>query len=168
MNLKRRPGLLLFALLGLCLALFSQGLAAIVEAKDLAAGDTVPAFSAPDQFGTNYTFAPGPKFLILAFDMDASKAANAKFTALGQGGLDKLGIVYVMDIHPMPAIGRFFALPKMRKYPFRVVLGETAGLLTPFPRQESKLTVLVLAPNGAIRAVHYWNPGAETLEKILE
>ena len=152
----------------LWLALFGLGFAAAGEAKELAVGDTVPAFSAKDQFGTNYTFAPGPKFLLLGFDMSASKAANAKFAALGRDGFEKLGAVYVMDVHTMPAIGKFFALPKMRKYPFRVVLAESAELLTPFPRQPEKITVLALAPDGKIRAIRYWNPEAEEFKKLIE
>ena len=152
----------------LWLALFGLGFVMVMDAKELEVGDAVPVFSAKDQFGKDFKFAPGPKFLFLAFDMDASKAANAKFTKLGQGGLDKLGIVYVMDIHPMPAIGRFFALPKMRKYPFRVVLAESADLLKPFPRQEGKITALVLAPDGKIRDIRYWNAGAEEVGKVVD
>lgn len=150
------------------LMLLALGSVNAVAAKEVAVGDPVPAFSAKDQFGKDFTFAPGPRYLLFAFDMAASKAANAQFTALGQGGLDKLGIVYVMDIHSMPAIGRFFALPKMRKYPFRVVLAESAEVLKPFPRRDNQLTILVLWPNGTIRAIRYWDPQTEDLAKVLE
>lgn len=152
----------------LWLAVFVLGFVTAGNARELAVGDAVPAFSATDQFGKAFTFAAGPKFLVLGFEMGPARAANAKFAALGEGGLEKLKVIYVMDIHSMPAIGRFFALPKMCKYPFRVVLAESADVLKPFPRQTGKLTVLVLASNGAIRAIRYWNPETETLSKVLE
>lgn len=152
----------------LCLAWLGFGFVTAVDAKELAVGDTVPSFSAKDQFGMDFTFVPGPKFLLLGFDMGACKAANAKLAKLGNGGLDKLGIVYVMDIHTMPAIGRFFAMPKMRKYPFRVVLGDSTDLLKPFPRQSEKISVLELSPKGTIRAIHYWNPDSEVLAESLK
>lgn len=34
-----------------------------------------------------------------------------------------------MDVHTMPAVGQFFALRKMRKYPQRIVLIETANTM---------------------------------------
>jgi len=128
----------------------------------------MPAFSAKDQFGKDFKFAPGVKFLLLGFDMSTCKAANAKIAALDKGGLEQRGAVYVMDIHTMPAIAKVFAFPKMRKYPFRVVLAESEDLLTPFPRQTGKITVLVLAPEGTIRAIHYWDPATEELSKSIE
>ena len=137
-------------------------LATALAAKELSVGDAVPAFAANDQMGREFKFAPGPRFLLLGFDMNATKAANEKFTALGAGGLEKLGAVYVMDIHAMPGIARLFALPKMRKYPFRVILATTAEMLAPFPHQPEKITVLVLTPEGKVREIRYWNPVTET------
>ena len=99
------------------------------RAAELAVGDAVPAFSAKDQFGKEFKFAPGLRFLVLGFEMGAAKQANLKLAGLGGGWLEKRGAVYVMDIHTMPAVARLFALPKMRKYPQRIVLAEAEGLL---------------------------------------
>jgi hypothetical protein len=139
-----------------------------VHAAPLAVGDAVPAFSANDQFGNKFEFAPGIKFLLLGFDMTASRAANQKLAGLGTNALEKAGAVYVMDIHTMPAVARFFALPKMRKYPFRVVLAETPDLLAAFPRAPEKITVLALSPDGKIREVCYWNPVTEATNKVFD
>ena len=62
---------------------------------------------------------------------------------------------------------KFFALPKMQKYPHRIVLAETASLLAAFPHQPEKITVLALTPAGKIRAVRYWNPATDALETLL-
>jgi hypothetical protein len=136
-------------------------------AGELKAGDPVPAFAANDQFGKEYKFEPGPRFLLLGFDMGASKQANLSLAALGAGWLEKRQAVYVLDIHTMPAVARFFALPKMRKYPQRIVLMSDEQALAVFPRTPGKITVMVLAPDGKVREVRYWKP-TEPLDGILK
>lgn len=133
-------------------------LAASGQAAPLAMGEAVPAFAAKDQFGKEFKFAPGLQFLLVGFDMNAGKLANHKFAELGAGWLEAHGAAYVLDIHTMPAVARLFALPKMRKYPHRIMLAETASLLAPFPHQAENITILDLNPNGTIRAIRYWNP----------
>jgi hypothetical protein len=136
-------------------------------AGELAVGDAVPAFSAKDQFGKAFKFEAGLRFLLLGFDMGTGKQANQKLAELGAGWLEKHGATYVLDIHTMPAVARFFALPKMQKYPHRIVLAETESLLAAFPHQPEKITVLALTPAGKIREFRYWNPAAETPEAVL-
>jgi hypothetical protein len=145
---------------------FAIGFSALADA--LKVGDAVPVFSAKDQFGKDFKLAPGLHFLLLGFDMGASKTANLKLTDLGAGWLEKHGAVYVLDIHTMPAVARLFAFPKMRKYPHRIILGDDEKLLAPFPRQEGKITVLVLAMDGKIQEIRYWNPTSEALEGVLK
>jgi hypothetical protein len=120
---------------------------------------------AQDQFGKEFKFAAGLHFLLLGFDMDTGKAANLKLADLGPGWLEKQGAAYVLDVHTMPAIiARVFALPKMRKYPHRIILAQAESLLAPFPRQPDSITVLVLTAEGKIKEIHYWNPLKAALE----
>ena len=148
-------------------AIFCVAVAVALPAAELAAGDAVPAFSAKDQFGKEFKFAPGLKFLLLGFDMNAGKAANQKLANLGAGGLERYGAAYVMDIHTMPAVARVFALPKMRKYPHRIILAETADMLATFPHQSENITVFVLTPAGKIREIRYWNPVTEATATVF-
>jgi hypothetical protein len=74
----------------------------------------------------------------------------------------------VANIHGMPKIGRMFALPKMRKYPHSIVLGDSADLLTPHPRQEGKVTVLKLDASAKVSKISYWSPGTEKLAGYLK
>jgi hypothetical protein len=157
----------LFRRAGWWLTMVVMAVAFGAQAREVAVGDAVPALVAKDQFDKEYKFAPGPKFLLVGFDMGASKAANQKLAQLGTGGLDKKGAIYVMDIHTMPGIARFFALPKMQKYPFRVILASTADLLAPFPHQPEKITVLALTPEGKIREIRDWDPAGEDIDKVL-
>ncbi len=138
-----------------------------MQAGELAVGDAVPAFSAKDQFGKEFKFAPGLHFLLLGFDMTSSKAANLELADLGPGWLEKHGAAYVLDIHTMPAIARIFALPKMRKYSQRIILGEDKNLMAPFPRKPGRLTVLVLSGDGKIHEIRYWDPTTETPGSIF-
>jgi hypothetical protein len=148
--------------------MFCLAWVAPLRAGELKVGDAAPAFSAKDQFGQDFKLEPGLRFLLLGFDMGASKQANLKLADLGAGWLEKHQAAFVLDIHTMPGVARFFALPKMRKYPQRIILGDDANLLAPFPRQDGQITVLVLAPAGKIQEIRYWRPATEPLETILK
>lgn len=138
-----------------------------IHAGELAVGDAVPAFSAKDQFGKEFKPEAGLHFLLLGFDMGTSKTANLKLADLGAGWLEKHSAAYVLDIHTMPGIARLFALPKLRKYPHRIVLGDDEKMLAVFPRQPEKITVLVLMPTEKISEIRWWKPATEPLEAVL-
>jgi hypothetical protein len=151
----------------LAIILCFASLVTSLAAGELVVGDPVPAFTAKDQFGKEFKFEPGLRFLLLGFDRNTSKQANLKLTNLGSGWLDKHGAIYVLDIHSMPSVARWFAMPKMRKYPFRVVLAETETLLAPFPRKPERITVLALTSAGKVAEIRYWNPASEELDPVL-
>jgi hypothetical protein len=71
------------------------------------------------------------------------------------------------NIHGMPGIGRMFALPKMKKYTHRIILGDDAALIADFPEQKGKVTVLGLS-NGKVTSVSYWDPAAEGVNNFLK
>jgi hypothetical protein len=141
--------------LGFCL----QSLSAC--AAPMAVGDAVPAFVAKDQHGKEFVFTNNVRFLLVATEREPGTSANNKIAAPGAGFLEKYQAVYVMDIHTMPGVAKLFALPKMRKYPQRIVLVETAGVLAWVPTQPGRVTVLALTPAGRIEKISYWNPDSE-------
>jgi hypothetical protein len=55
---------------------------------------------------------------------------------------------------------------KMKKYPHVIILGDE-NLLTPYPRQKGKVTLLALDPAAKVTRVSYWTPGEEKLNSIL-
>ena len=65
--------------------------------------------------------------------METGKKANAALSALGKDYLPAKNAVYLANIHGMPGIGRMFALPKMKKYSHRIILGDDAALIARFP-----------------------------------
>lgn len=131
-------------------------------------GDKVAAFSARDQHGVEFTLAPAKtRYLLVSHDMETGKKANVALDALGKEYLGSKDAVYVANIHGMPGIGRAFAMPKMRKYAHRIILGDDAALMATFPEEKGSVTVLKLS-NGKVAMVGYWNPGTEALDAMLK
>lgn len=151
--------ILILAFSLLCL----DGVAAILNT-----GDSVPAISAKDQHGVDYTFTNGTKYLLIAVEMGPATTANHKIAAQGAGFLEKHDAVYLMDIHTMPSIGRFFALPKMRKYPERIILIDAPHVLDWVPVKTGCLTVLALTSTGHIKHIGYWNPATESVSAYFQ
>ena len=136
-------------------------------AAELKPGDVIPEFSAKDQHEQEFTWKPGPRFLLVSFDMSTGKAANQALAAEGADFLDSKKAVFVSNIHGMPGIGRVFALRKMRKYPHRIILADQENLLAPYPAQKDCVTVLSLDSTGVIESIIFWKPAKEDLESTL-
>lgn len=150
-------------------ALFALVLATVcAHAEPYAKGDTVKPFSAKDQHEQAYTFdAKGTRYLLVSHDMETGKKANGALTVLGKEHLSGKKAVYIANIHGMPGIGRMFALPKMKKYNHRIILGDDAELIANFPGQAGKVTVLGLS-NGKVISVAYWDPSTEGVNNFLK
>ena len=58
----------------------------------------------------------------------------------------------------MPGVGRLFALPKMKKYPHRILLGDDEHLLDRIPTQNGKLTVLEFGDDNRISRIRFMDP----------
>jgi hypothetical protein len=155
-NFLRRLGLVFFLL----------GVSA--RAAPLAVGDAVPVITANDQHGTAFQFTNGVRWLLVVTERACSKSANEKLAAAGADFLEQHQAAYLMDIHTMPAIARVFAFPKLRKYPHRIVLVDTADALTAFPAQPGRVTVLALSPAGRVDKISYWNPTSEPVAGFLK
>ena len=131
-------------------------------------GQRVESFNAKDQHENAFTLKPADtRFLIVSHDMDTGKKANASLTALGKDYLTSKKAVYVANIHGMPGIGRMFALPKMKKYSHRIILGDDAALIAKFPVESGKVTVLTLA-DGNVQSIKYWTPGTDGVDTYLK
>ena len=124
----------------------------------LKVGDTVPAIAAKDQHDADFTLGDDVSWLLVAFDMGTGRAANGWLAKRGAGWLPENKAVFVSNIHGMPGVGRMFALPKMRKYPHRIILADQEGLLDGFPTEKEKVTVFKLGPGRVIEAVSFWAP----------
>ena len=75
--------------------------------------------------------------------------------------------VYMANIFGMPGIGRMFAMPKMKKYNHQIILADDEALITRFPQQTGKVTVLTLS-DGKVSSIDYWAPGTEGIDVFLK
>ena len=66
--------------------------------------------------------------------------------------------VFLSNIYGMPGIGRVFALPKMRKYPHRIMLADEEGLLDNYPAEKSMVTIFKLDAGKKISEIAFWDP----------
>lgn len=124
-------------------------------AEPLQPGETLPAFSLKDQHDQPFTFSPGPHLVLVGFSMGVGKQANAFLARQPADFLAQHHALFIANIYGMPAIGRFFALPKMKKYPHRILLADDEHLLDRFPNQPGKLTVLRLDALAKITSVEF-------------
>ncbi|HEX7861184.1 MAG TPA: hypothetical protein VF773_12700 [Verrucomicrobiae bacterium] len=131
---------------------------AVLADEPLKVGDLLPSFKAKDQHGMEFELKPGLQRMFVSFDMSTGKEANAQFAAKGPDFLPSAHAIFVSNIYGMPGIGRVFALPKMRKYPHRIILADSENLLARYPQQKDRVTVLSLDGNLKITEVSFWNP----------
>jgi hypothetical protein len=137
-------------------------LAAPVRADDAAppapwiAGDRIEAFELADQHGEPGRVDAGVRLLLFAADMDAGALVRDALEAdPSLQDLAARGAVFVSDIHRMPAlVTRLFALPSMRRRPYRMLLDREPGPTVRIPREPAKLTLLELDAL-SIRAISF-------------
>ncbi|BET67800.1 hypothetical protein ASA1KI_27180 [Opitutales bacterium ASA1] len=149
----------------LLLATLLLGSLAVADAAEpglLGPGDTLPTFAGADQHGKPLSVDDTAAYVLVAFDMSTGKAANRFLADRGADFLPTHQAVFVSDIHGMPGVGRVFAMPKMRKYPHRILLADADGLLDPLPRTDGMITVFKLKPGRIIESVSFWSPAKDT------
>ncbi len=134
----------------------------------LKVGDKMKSFKTTDQHGKAIEVKAGPEHALISFEMAVAKSANKQFEALGANYLPTSKAIYIASIHGMPKIGRFFAMPKMRKYPHQIILADAEGLLDPFPQKKGHVTVLNLDQKGTIKGIQYWDPEKQKVEAFLK
>ncbi len=116
-----------------------------------------------DQHGVAYMLPDEVEHIAVAFTMGVGKSANKYFAEKGGDFLPENNAVFIANIYGMPAIGRFFAMPKMQKYPHRIMIADEEGLLEDFPKKDSCVTIFDIDSDGEIVAIRYWDPESEEL-----
>jgi hypothetical protein len=115
------------------------------RAATLAPGSALAPLTLDDQHDVPLTIGPQTRIVLFTRDMDAGdlvKEALAEHATL----LDGAQAVYVSDISGMPSlIARLFAVPAMRKRPYRMLLDRDGTATAEIPSAKGKVTVLRLA-----------------------
>lgn len=143
--------------------LFTVFLGLSAFANSLTVGDSLPTLTIKDQFEKEHVVDAKVKTIL--FSASKTEGASIKDFLLTKDKefLAKNNLVYVADITGMPSIiTSLFAMPKMKEYPFLVLLVDEAnkGL---FPVKEDMISVITL-DNSKITDVKYVKTAAELAE----
>ncbi len=134
--------------------LFSVLLLVATFANALNIGDATPTFDIKDQFEKKHKIAVDAKTILVAADKDTSEILRDYFLAKDAKFLSTNKAYYVADISGMPSlIAKFFALPKMKKYPFSVLLVDEEQTKS-FTKKEGNITVYTVS-NGKVSDIKY-------------
>lgn len=141
------------------------------ETLPLDNGMPLPSVHFNDQHDQATKLDATVSMIVFAPDREAGELAQPVMNALKSEGMRSRGIKYIADISAMPSlVTRMFALPKMRDYPYPVLLGREAGDTAFLPRQAGRVTLLRLG-DGVVEAVEYFgdsNTLAQSLDIAVE
>jgi hypothetical protein len=138
-----------------------------VFAEKVEKGQPFPVYTLEDPHGVTNTLKADTRFVIIASEMPISKSITAWLKTKAPDYLEQHRAEYVSDVTPMPGIISFlFAKPKMRKYPFRMLLAEDPSFAQTYPRQDGKLALFVLDENRVVADLHFLAK-PEELEPLL-
>ena len=120
-------------------------------------GEQLPPITLPDQFENKIAIQKRDRLLIMAFEKDISTAINNYLKTKDENYLEKYHARYISDISAMPSlITSMFALPKMKKYPFSIMLIHD-DLGENFSKKEGKITIYKIK-NRKIIAIEFIPP----------
>ena len=128
------------------------GLSAI--ANSLTIGNNLPTLTIKDQFEKDFTVDANIKTIIFSATKTEGTTIKEFLLTKDKDYLATNKTVYVADITGMPSlITKFIAMPKMKDYPFSVLLVDeaTKGL---FPVKEDMISIISLE-NGKITDIKY-------------
>jgi hypothetical protein len=121
--------------------LFSVLLLAATFANALNIGDATPTFDIKDQFEKAQKISPDSKTILVAGDKATGEILKEYLLAQEKGFLEANKANYVADISGMPSlISKWFAIPKMKKYPFSILLVDEEQTKS-FTKKEDNITV---------------------------
>lgn len=125
--------------------LLSAALAGAALAEPLAPGATMPALTLADQHDQAGSIDRDTRLVLFTSDMDASDHAKEALADEGAARLAAAHAVWVANISRMPGIiTRLFALPSLRKRPYRMLLDRDGKATADIPATSGKVTLIHL------------------------
>lgn len=113
--------------------------------RPLAVGEVLPEFSLEDQFGAEGRVDDSVRVILFSRDMEGGDLLRTGLAEVGEGVLPAARVVYVSDISGMPRlVARMFALPKMRKRPYPMLLDRTGEWTALLPGTPGRATFIHL------------------------
>tara|TARA_B100001063_G_scaffold246903_1_gene288419 strand:- start:1523 stop:1975 length:453 start_codon:yes stop_codon:yes gene_type:complete len=141
--------------------LFSVLLFVATFANALSIGDSTPTFEIKDQFEKMHKISADTKTILVAESRGTSVIVREYLLSKDTNFLETNKTQYIADISGMPSlISKFIALPKMKKYPFPILLVDEEQSKS-FTTQDDKITVYTLT-DGKVSDVKF----IETTEEL--
>jgi len=112
----------------------------------LAIGSAAPQLELRDQHDVVARIDDSVRLVVFTRDMNAGDIVKEALASEGAQLLAQAGAVSVADIEAMPAlVTRMFALPSMRKRPYRLLLDRDGQATAAWPAAEGRVTLLHLS-----------------------
>lgn len=119
-------------------------LSIVAFANPLAVDSLIPEIKIKDQFEKEHTITAEVKTILFASDKSTSDMLRDYLLSKDKDILARNNAIYVADISGMPKIiTKFVALPKMKKYPFSVLLLDDTNKQN-FEKENGKIIIYTL------------------------
>ncbi len=103
----------------------------------------IRAFSLKDQHGNQYVVDETTRLILFSKDKEGSNIIKNGLKETYRNYLSNHNTVFIADISGMSRLIRMFiALPKMRKYPYSILLDMVPSVTKDFPSQPDKATLI--------------------------
>ncbi len=148
-------------------AIVALALAGAVRAEVAEVGKPFPPYTVQDAFERTNTLKKATRFVIVASEKAVSEKVNEWLKGMGQEYLPYRRAEYVSDITPMPdVITEMFARPKMKKYPFKILLADDEQFAQTYPHRPGKIALFLLDDQQVLKEIKFLDTPAE-VQKIL-
>ena len=151
----------------LLLAAVLLGLSVAASRAEVVVGQPFPPYALADAFGVTNALATNTRVVIVASEKGISGKVHDWLMSKEKGFLEAHRAEYVSDITPMPdIITKMFALPKMKKYPYRILLADDPSFAKIYPHQPDKIAAFVLDDSQKVVSIHFLGK-ADELDPIV-
>jgi hypothetical protein len=137
------------------------------HAEPYGVDSVVPPLELPDQHGQPGALDPSLRAVVFCRDMGAGEVVKDAVAKAGPTLFARNRAVYVVDLAGMSAfVRRWFAMPGLRRRPYRLFVDADGAKTADFPSVEGRPTVLLLE---SLRVAGVQHPrDADELVAILE
>jgi len=150
-------------ILGLLLISLTVSAKPTTTIAPLKEGSLLPSISVNNQHGKLVKIKTDVKTIFFSAEKAPSQVINL-FLKKNPEFLVKQNAYLVANISGMPfLISKFVAIPKMKKYPYDVLLVKQKGLFSFMPHKEGQLSILKIS-NGKITSISFVKNEKELIE----